>query len=109
MIRRSRMLDVLVVPDRRIGKMKEPAVRVYVAEIALALQYLHDRDIVYRDLKPENILLGADGHIKLTDFGLCRFFDIRPPLHAFSMGLGRGASSSNVTHSFCGTEEYMVS
>jgi serine/threonine protein kinase len=36
-------------------------------------------DIVYRDLKPENILLCGDGHVKLTDFGLSRYFAMRPP------------------------------
>jgi serine/threonine protein kinase len=44
--------------------------RLYAAEIAHALHYLHELDIVYRDLKPENILLDSEGHIKLTDFGL---------------------------------------
>ena len=49
------------------------------SQVAMALQHLHDMDIVYRDLKPENILLCADGHLKLTDFGLSRFFETRPP------------------------------
>ena len=48
---------------------KEDLVKFYSAQIAVALQYLHDLGIVYRDLKPENILLNDDGYIKLCDFG----------------------------------------
>ncbi|KAI8846508.1 kinase-like domain-containing protein [Chytridium lagenaria] len=44
----------------------------YTAEILLALEYIHAKDIVYRDLKPENILLGIDGHIKIADFGFAK-------------------------------------
>lgn len=38
----------------------------------LAIQYLHERNIVYRDLKPENLLLCRDGHLRLTDFGFAK-------------------------------------
>lgn len=43
----------------------------YIAEIALALQFVHDLNFIHRDIKPDNILIDANGHIKLTDFGLC--------------------------------------
>ena len=48
---------------------KEDLVRFYSAQIAIAIQYLHDLGIACRDLKPENILLDEDGYIKLCDFG----------------------------------------
>jgi serine/threonine protein kinase len=66
--------------------------RLYAAEMVLAFEHLHREAIVYRDLKPENILMGADGHIRLTDFGLCKE----------SMG------ADDTTSSFCGTPEYLA-
>jgi len=59
-------------------------------------------DVVYRDLKPENILLCGDGHLKLTDFGLSRFFEMRPPAPEDIVG-----EDNVLTRSFCGTEQYM--
>ena len=50
----------------------ERDVQFYLAELASALSHLHTLGIIYRDLKPENVLLAADGHIKLTDFGLSK-------------------------------------
>jgi serum/glucocorticoid-regulated kinase 2 len=50
---------------------KEETVKFYSAQIAIALQYIHDLGIAYRDLKPENILIDQDGYIKLCDFGSC--------------------------------------
>ena len=46
--------------------------RRFGAELTLALEHIHRHCVVYRDLKPENALLTADGHVKLTDFGLAR-------------------------------------
>ena len=46
-----------------------------MAEIILAVEQLHNNNIIYRDLKPENILLDADGHIRLIDFGFAKIMD----------------------------------
>uniref|UniRef100_A0AAY4E6H2 Serine/threonine-protein kinase Sgk1 n=1 Tax=Denticeps clupeoides TaxID=299321 RepID=A0AAY4E6H2_9TELE len=70
----------------------EPRARFYAAEIASALGYLHSLHIVYRDLKPENILLDSQGHIVLTDFGLCK----------------EGLEPNGTTTTFCGTPEYLA-
>jgi len=53
-------------------RFKEEETVFYIAELVLAIQYIHEKDVVYRDLKPENILIAGDGHIKLADFGLSK-------------------------------------
>uniref|UniRef100_A0A8D8VIA6 Serine/threonine-protein kinase greatwall n=1 Tax=Cacopsylla melanoneura TaxID=428564 RepID=A0A8D8VIA6_9HEMI len=54
------------------GALPEDMAAFYTAEVVLALQYLHSHGIIHRDLKPDNMLISAQGHIKLTDFGLSR-------------------------------------
>lgn len=54
------------------NRLPESYVVFYAASIALALNYLHHRGVVYRDLKPENILLDKDGFLRLADFGFAR-------------------------------------
>jgi len=76
----------------REGIFHEDTACFYVSEITLALEHLHGQGIIYRDLKPENILLDATGHVKLTDFGLCK----------------ESIDEETVTHTFCGTIEYMA-
>ncbi|KAL0914842.1 hypothetical protein M5K25_015227 [Dendrobium thyrsiflorum] len=58
----------------------EQAVKFYVAEVLLALEYLHMLGIIYRDLKPENVLVREDGHIMLSDFDLSLRCAVNPTL-----------------------------
>ncbi|KAK9063252.1 hypothetical protein SSX86_017122 [Deinandra increscens subsp. villosa] len=57
---------------RSLGCLEENMARVYIAEVVLALEYLHSLNIIHRDMKPDNLLIGPDGHIKLSDFGLSK-------------------------------------
>ncbi|KAJ1932450.1 cAMP-dependent protein kinase catalytic subunit, partial [Linderina pennispora] len=57
---------------RRYHRFPPPVAKFYAAEVLLALEYLHARDIVWRDTKPENILLDGRGHVKLTDMGFAK-------------------------------------
>ena len=68
-------------------KLNESTARFIIAQIILALEYLHLHNILYRDLKPENVLIANDGYIRLTDFGLSKE-------NCFSM-------------SFCGSPAYL--
>ena len=71
------------------GKMPLSRVRLYGAELVLALGHVHDvLQVVFRDMKPDNVLLDAQGHACLADFGL--------------------ATSSTTGKSFCGTVEYIA-
>lgn len=57
--------------------LSEDEARFYVSEMILAIEIVHNLNYIHRDLKPDNVLLDKDGHIKLTDFGLCKHAEIR--------------------------------
>ena len=77
---------------RKNSGYKEKAVRFYMCQILLALEYMHKNNYIYRDLKPENILIDKEGNIKLTDFGLSK---IMP-------------KEEKTTYTMCGTAEYLA-
>ena len=80
----------------RIKRFKEEQGAFIIAQVALALAHLHERDIIYRDLKPENVLFRNDdsraGYILLADFGLATKID----------------KDKGLATSFCGTAEYLA-
>ena len=76
---------------RKFRTFDEEKVRFYGAQIAMALEYLHNKGIIYRDLKPENILMDENGYLRLTDFGMAK-----------KLGDNEKAMS------FCGTPEYLA-
>ena len=59
---------------RQEFRFDDDKTRFYIAELILALECLHENNIIYRDIKPENILIDKTGHIKLIDFGLSKFY-----------------------------------
>jgi len=74
---------------RRENKFANDVAVFYAGQIVLAFEYMHSMNIVYRDLKPENLLIGADGYLKITDFGFAKFVEDR-------------------TWTLCGTPEYLA-
>ncbi len=73
---------------------KENTVKFYMAQIFLAIDYMHKNGYIYRDLKPENILLDKNGYIKITDFGLSKIIS--------------DEDSNNSKNTMCGTLEYIA-
>ena len=75
----------------QLNLFEEEDAKFYIAELILAIEYLHNMNVIYRDLKPENILIGNDNHIKLADFGLAK----------------ENIKDNNLTSSFCGSPAYL--
>lgn len=64
----------------------------FMAEVVLAIEFVHSLNVIYRDLKPENILIDSEGHIKLTDFGLAK----------------ENIDFKSAAKSFCGSPAYLA-
>ncbi|XP_040058787.1 aurora kinase A isoform X1 [Gasterosteus aculeatus] len=76
---------------QRCGCFPEARSATYIMELADALNYCHSKKVIHRDIKPENLLLGANGELKIADFGwsvhtpssrrstLCGTLDYLPP------------------------------
>lgn len=83
--------DVFSLLQTNKGRLSERHARRLIAEVVLALAWLHERNIVYRDLKPENVVLDGEGHIRLADFGLAKVLSW---------------PNNQLTQTICGTTAY---
>lgn len=50
--------------------LTESRTRFYISEMILCVEAAHKLGCIHRDVKPDNFLIGADGHLKISDFGL---------------------------------------
>ena len=62
---------------RDIGFLNKEQTNFYIASMMIAIQYLHERKIIYRDIKPENIIIEKNGYLKLIDFGTAKEIEDR--------------------------------
>ena len=76
---------------RTEGKLEPDHAMMYSAQVALMLEYLHAKNIIYRDLKPENLLITQSGHMIVTDFGFAKV--LKPGTR---------------TYTTCGTPDYLA-
>ena len=72
--------------------LTESTVKFYIIELILALEFLHENNVIYRDLKPENILMDTEGHIKISDFGLSKKLE----------------NPKDKAYTLCGTLQYLA-
>ncbi|KAK8566786.1 hypothetical protein V6N13_002471 [Hibiscus sabdariffa] len=61
----------------REDTLTETVARFYIAQSVLAIESIHKHNYIHRDIKPDNLLLDKNGHLKLSDFGLCKPLDCR--------------------------------
>ncbi|KAK8794868.1 hypothetical protein WA158_001848 [Blastocystis sp. Blastoise] len=91
----------------------ESIIRFYIAEVLLALEYMHlTSHYIHRDIKPENILLTESGHVKLTDFGTAKYIGPdkmtlnQPSSETSDIPAGKEVPRQR-SNTFCGTANYV--
>uniref|UniRef100_A0A7N0T0M2 non-specific serine/threonine protein kinase n=1 Tax=Kalanchoe fedtschenkoi TaxID=63787 RepID=A0A7N0T0M2_KALFE len=74
----------------RKDTLTEDEARFYIGQTVLAIESIHKHNYIHRDIKPDNLLLDRFGHMKLSDFGLCKPLDCNsfPNLNENDYGVG---------------------
>ena len=75
----------------KIRRFSHDQAQFMIAQVAIALGHLHEKNIIYRNLEPENILFNSDGYLMLNDFFL-----------------SSKVKNNELARSFCGTAEYLA-
>ena len=63
---------------KHFGALPEHLVCVYVHQVLIGLEWLHEQGVCHRDIKGANLLITKDGQVKLADFGVAKKEDSRP-------------------------------
>ena len=50
----------------------EQETKFFIANMIIALEYIHSKNIIHRDIKPENLVLESNGYLRITDFGVAK-------------------------------------
>ncbi|XP_058104694.1 serine/threonine-protein kinase Aurora-3 [Magnolia sinica] len=74
---------------RKSEYLSERRAATYIASLAKALAYCHEKHVIHRDIKPENLLLDLEGRLKIADFGW-------------------SVQSRTKRHTMCGTLDYLA-
>ncbi|KAG4393767.1 hypothetical protein GLYMA_03G164600v4 [Glycine max] len=83
----------------RKDTLTEDEARFYVGETILAIESIHKHNYIHRDIKPDNLLLDKYGHLRLSDFGLCKPLDCSTLEETdFTTGQNANGSTQNNEH-----------
>lgn len=97
--------------------LTEAEARFYTAQMIVAIQSIHDLGFIHRDLKPDNILISLEGHIKISDFGLCARYGEKAKVEDAFRRSTRGAPAKSsakhhhkrsLLYSTVGTPDYIA-